>query len=131
MEEKLDMQMTTAKLIQAVDPDDVASMVLITHILPDIMGNIRAYSSHSFRCNKCSQKYRRMPLAGKCLECNNSLLLTVTRGSVQKYIQIALNICHEFKINEYLVNRVKSLQQELNLLFREQQKIQSSIMDFA
>ena len=131
MEEKLDMQMTTAKLIQAVDPDDVASMVLTTHILPDIMGNIRAYSSQSFRCNKCSQKYRRMPLAGKCLECNNSLLLTVTRGSVQKYIQIALNICHEFKINEYLVNRVKSLQQELNLLFREQQKIQSSIMDFA
>jgi DNA polymerase II large subunit len=131
MEEKLDMQMTTAKLIQAVDPDDVASMVLTTHILPDIMGNIRAYSSQSFRCNKCSQKYRRMPLAGKCLECNNSLLLTVTRGSVQKYIEIALNICHEFKINEYLVNRVKSLQQELNLLFREQQKIQSSIMDFA
>ena len=131
MEEKLDMQMTTAKLIQAVDPDDVASMVLTTHILPDIMGNIRAYSSQSFRCNKCSQKYRRMPLAGKCLECNNSLLLTVTRGSVQKYIQIALNICHEFKINQYLVNRVKSLQQELNLLFREQQKIQSSIMDFA
>jgi DNA polymerase II large subunit len=71
-----------------------------------------------------------MPLAGKCLECNNSLLLTVTRGSVQKYIQIALNICHEFKINEYLVNRVKSLQKELNLLFREQQKVQSSIMDF-
>ncbi|MDP9289330.1 MAG: DNA polymerase II large subunit [Thermoproteota archaeon] len=131
MEEKLDMQMTTAKIIDAVDPDDVASMVLTTHILPDIMGNMRAYSSQSFRCNKCGKKYRRIPLAGKCLECNNSLLQTVTRASVQKYMQIALNLCDEFNINEYLVNRVKSLQLELNLLFRTQQKIQSSIMDFA
>lgn len=131
MEDKLNMQMSTAKIIEAVDPDDVASMVLTTHILPDIMGNMRAYSSQSFRCNECGIKYRRMPIIGKCIECNNSLLQTVTRGSVEKYIDIALNICHEYRIDEYLINRVKSLELELSLLFKNKEKTQFSITDFA
>jgi DNA polymerase II large subunit len=131
MEDKLNMQMNTANIIQAVDPDDVASMVLTTHILPDIMGNMRAYSSQSFRCNKCGVKYRRMPIIGKCIECGNALLQTVTRGSVEKYIGIALDLCHKYKVDEYLVNRIKSLELELTLLFKNKEKTQFSITDFA
>ena len=130
MEEKLKMQISTARLINAVDADEVMSMVLTTHILPDIMGNLRAYSSQSFRCTKCGQKYRRMPLIGRCLECNNELLQTVTRGSVEKYVQTALNICSEFKINEYLTSRINTLQAELNLLFKQDVKDQHTIIDF-
>jgi DNA polymerase II large subunit len=130
MEEKLKMQITTAKLINAVDADEVMAMVLTTHILPDIMGNLRAFSSQSFRCTKCGQKYRRMPLVGKCLECHHELLQTVTRGSVEKYVQTALNICSEFKINEYLTSRIDTLQAELNLLFKEEVKNQHTIIDF-
>ena len=130
MEDKLKMQINTAKLINAVDADEVMSMVLTTHILPDIMGNLRAYSSQSFRCTKCGQKYRRMPLVGRCLECNNELLQTVTRGSVEKYVQTALNICAEFKINDYLTNRINTLQTELNLLFKQSVKDQHTIIDF-
>ena len=130
MEEKLKMQITTAKLINAVDADEVMAMVLTTHILPDIMGNLRAFSSQSFRCTKCGQKYRRMPLVGKCLECNHDLLQTVTRGSVEKYVQTALNICSEFKISEYLTSRIDTLQAELNLLFKEEVKNQHTIIDF-
>ncbi len=130
MEEKLKMQISTAKLINAVDADEVMSMVLTTHILPDIMGNLRAYSSQSFRCTKCGQKYRRTPLIGRCLECHNELLQTVTRGSVEKYVQTALNICSEFKINEYLTSRINTLQAELNLLFKQDVKDQHTIIDF-
>ena len=130
MEDKLKMQINTAKLINAVDADEVMSMVLTTHILPDIMGNLRAYSSQSFRCTKCGQKYRRMPLVGRCLECNNELLQTVTRGSVEKYLQTALNICSEFKINDYLTSRINTLQTELNLLFKQSVKDQHTIIDF-
>jgi DNA polymerase II large subunit len=130
MEEKLKMQIDTAKLINAVDADEVMSMVLTTHILPDIMGNLRAYSSQSFRCTKCGQKYRRMPLVGRCLDCHNDLLQTVTRGTVEKYVQTALNICSEFKINEYLTSRINTLQTELNLLFKENVKNQHTIIDF-
>jgi DNA polymerase II large subunit len=130
MEEKLKMQISTANLINAVDADEVMSMVLTTHILPDIMGNLRAYSSQSFRCSKCGQKYRRMPLVGRCLECNNDLLQTVTRGSVEKYLQTALNISSEFRINEYLVSRISTLEKELNLLFKKSVKDQHTIIDF-
>jgi DNA polymerase II large subunit len=130
MEEKLKMQITTAKLINAVDADEVMAMVLTTHILPDIMGILRAYSSQSCRCTKCGQKYRRMPLVGKCLECHNELLLTVSRGSVEKYVKTALNICSEFKINEYLTSRIDTLKAELNLLFKEDVKDQHTIIDF-
>jgi DNA polymerase II large subunit len=130
MDEKLEMQISTAKLINAVDPDEVVSMVLTTHILPDIMGNMRSYSSQAFRCSRCGQKYRRMPLIGKCIECGNELMQTVTRGSVEKYIDIASAMCKQFKINDYLRCRVESLSAELNLIFQQQKKSQFTLTEF-
>lgn len=130
MDEKLQMQISTARLINAVDEDEVVSMVLATHILPDIMGNMRAYSSQTFRCSKCAEKYRRIPLRGNCLRCENELLQTVTRGSVEKYLNIAHYMCREFKINDYLHNRVESLTTELKLIFREQKNEQSTLIEF-
>jgi len=130
MDEKLTMQIATAKLIDAVDADDVVSMVLTTHILPDIMGNMRSYSSQSFRCSNCGEKYRRMPLMGKCMECEHELLQTVTRGSVEKYANIAINMCTQFKVNEYLRGRVESLMTELKLIFRERKKEQFTLNEF-
>ncbi len=130
MDEKLKMQFDTAKLINAVDPNEVAAMVLTTHILPDIMGNMRSYSSQTFRCTGCGSKYRRMPLAGKCTECGNGLTQTVTRGAVQKYLGIATGMCQEYKINDYLRSRVESLAAELKLIFKEEKKTQSSLTDF-
>ena len=130
MDEKLEMQISVAKLISAVDPNEVVSMVLTTHILPDIMGNMRSYSSQGFRCNNCGGKYRRMPILGKCTVCGNELLQTVTKGSVEKYISIATNMCNQFKINDYLRSRIESLIMELKLLFKEEKKEQVSLMDF-
>jgi DNA polymerase II large subunit len=130
MDEKLEMQLATAKLINAVDPDEVASMVLTTHILPDIMGNMRSYSSQSFRCSNCGEKYRRMPLMGKCMQCDHELLQTVTRGSVEKYADIATNMCTRFRVNDYLRGRVESLMTELKLIFKEQKKEQYTLTEF-
>jgi DNA polymerase II large subunit len=130
MNEKLDMQIATAKLINAVDPDEVVSMVLTTHILPDIMGNMRSYSSQGFRCSNCGEKYRRMPLIGRCSGCGNELLQTVTRGSVEKYVSIATNMCSQFKISDYLRSRIETLMMELKLIFKEQKKEQSTLTEF-
>ncbi len=130
MDEKLKMQFDTAKLINAVDADEVAAMVLTTHILPDIMGNMRSYSSQTFRCTNCGEKFRRMPLVGKCTECGNELTQTVTRGAVEKYLGIATGFCQEYKINDYLKSRVDSLATELKLIFREEKKMQSSLTEF-
>jgi DNA polymerase II large subunit len=130
MNEKLEMQIATAKLINAVDPDEVVSMVLTTHILPDIMGNMRSYSSQAFRCSNCGEKYRRMPLIGRCIGCKNELLQTVTRGSVEKYIGIATNMCNQFKISDYLRSRIETLMMELKLIFKEQKEEQSTLTEF-
>ena len=130
MDEKLKMQFDTAKLINAVDADEVAAMVLTTHILPDIMGNMRSYSSQTFRCTKCGAKFRRMPLAGKCTECSSDLIQTVTRGAVEKYLGIATGMCEEYRINDYLRARVNSIAMELKLIFKEEKKAQSSMMEF-
>ncbi|HSD04639.1 MAG TPA: DNA polymerase II large subunit, partial [Nitrosopumilaceae archaeon] len=84
--EKLDMQIRTADIINAVDPSEVVSMVMTTHLLPDIMGNLRAYSGQSFRCTACGASYRRIPLSQNCTECGNNLIQTLTRPSVKKYL---------------------------------------------
>jgi DNA polymerase II large subunit len=39
-------------------------------------------------------------------------------------------MCAEYKINEYLKSRVDSLSMELKLIFKEQKKTQSSMMEF-
>jgi DNA polymerase II large subunit len=130
MEEKLKMQFDTAKLINAVDADEVAAMVLTTHILPDITGNMRSYSSQTFRCTTCGAKFRRMPVMGKCLECGNVLIQTVTRGAVEKYLGIATDMGKQYKINDYLRNRIESITLELKLIFKEERRIQSSLMEF-
>ena len=56
-----------------------------------------------------------MPIMGKCIECGNELLQTVTKGSVEKYVSIAINLCNQFKINDYLRSRVESLTMEYKI----------------
>jgi DNA polymerase II large subunit len=129
MSEKLEMQISTANLINSVDTNEVISMVLTTHIIPDIMGNMRSYCSQSFRCNKCGDKYRRIPLYGKCLTCNNTLLQTVTRGSVEKYILLAENLSNSFKVTSYIRSRVESLIMERNFIFQSK-KEQPTLLDY-
>jgi DNA polymerase II large subunit len=130
MEEKLKMQFDTAKLINAVDANEVAAMVLTTHILPDIIGNMRSYSSQTFRCTTCGAKFRRMPLMGKCIDCGCALIQTVTRGAVEKYLGIATDMCKQYKINDYLRSRVESIALELKLIFKEERRTQSSMTEF-
>jgi len=129
--EKLDMQIRTADIINAVDPDEVVSMVMTTHLLPDIMGNLRAYSGQSFRCTTCGSSYRRIPLVGKCLECDSKLIQTMTRPSVQKYLKLAKRMLDKYRIDPYLRGRVMSLLDELELVFGKEESNQSLLTDYA
>ena len=129
--EKLDMQIRTADIINAVDPSEVVSMVMTTHLLPDIMGNLRAYSGQSFRCTSCGASYRRIPLAGKCLECGNKLIQTMTRPSVQKYLKVARRMLGKYRIEPYLKGRVLSLLDELELVFGKEDGSQALLTDYA
>ncbi len=129
--EKLDMQIRTADIINAVDPNEVVSMVMTTHLLPDIMGNLRAYSGQSFRCTACGASYRRIPLSQNCNECGNKLIQTMTRPSVQKYLKLAKRLLVKYTIEPYLRGRVNSLLDELELVFGKEESNQALLTDFA
>jgi DNA polymerase II large subunit len=132
LQEKLDKQIELAIKINAVNPDEVVSSVLRTHLLPDIIGNMKAYTSQSFRCKSCGESYRRFPLKGVCTSCGGDLQATVTRGSVEKYLHIALNLSEKFGVNQYLRNRFKLIAEEFESLFPEKEtdKEQTNLTQF-
>lgn len=127
--EKLDRQIETAEKIRAVNPDDVVKSVLRTHLLPDIMGNTKAYTSQRFRCKNCSTKYRRMPIKAVCLKCGGQLQPSVTRGSVEKYLQLGLRLSAKYDVGDYLRSRFILASEELATLFKPEGH-QSDINDY-
>jgi len=129
--DKLDMQIRTADIINAVDPNEVVSMVMITHLLPDIMGNLRAYSGQSFRCTTCGASYRRIPLSQNCNECGSKLIQTITRPSVKKYLKLAKRLLGKYQVDPYLRGRVVGLLDELELVFGKEESDQALLTDYA
>ena len=102
MEDKLKGQMELADKIRAVDAPDVARLVIEKHLLRDIKGNLRKFSTQQFRCSKCSEKYRRPPLSGKCLVCGSRLIFTVSEGSIIKYLEPAISLSEKYNLPPYL-----------------------------
>ena len=120
LNEKLDRQIEIAEKIRAVNPDEVVKSVLRTHLLPDIIGNTKAFTSQRFRCKKCGAKYRRIPVRGNCLGCGAELQPSVTRGSVEKYLQLGLRLSQKYDVGGYLRSRFIMAGEELATLFKPQ-----------
>jgi DNA polymerase II large subunit len=102
MEEKMKGQMILAKRIRAVDTVDVAALVIEKHLLKDIKGNLRKFSTQQFRCIKCNKKFRRPLLIGKCDECNGRNLFTVSEGAIIKYLGPAMSLAESYVVSPYL-----------------------------
>ncbi len=130
MTEKLERQLALAKKIRAVDERDVARRVIETHFLPDLAGNLRAFSTQKVRCVNCNAKYRRIPLTGKCRRCGGKLVLTVSRGSVEKYLNITEELLERYSLEDYLRQRVKILRMSIASLFDDESMEQKSLKDY-
>ena len=126
MKEKVEAQINLAELIRAVDQRGVVEGVLSSHFLPDIMGNSRAFSKQKVRCPKCGAKYRRMPLTGKC-KCGGDLILSVSKGSVVKYLEISQNLVNRYPVSHYLEQRLEIQEFGINSLFESDKSKQSSL----
>ncbi|MBO5966182.1 MAG: DNA polymerase II large subunit, partial [Methanobrevibacter sp.] len=126
MKEKVEAQINLAELIRAVDQRGVVEGVLSSHFLPDIMGNSRAFSKQKVRCPKCGAKYRRMPLTGKC-KCGGDLILSVSKGSVIKYLEISQNLVNRYPVSHYLEQRLEIQEFGINSLFESDKSKQSSL----
>ena len=130
MEEKTDSQLNLAKKIRAVDARDVAERLIEHHFIPDLKGNIRTFASQSFRCMGCNQIYRRVPLSGTCARCGGKLVLTVTRGGVEKYMQIAMRIAEDYGVSEYTKQRLELTRRDIRSTFESDARRQMSLADF-
>jgi DNA polymerase II large subunit len=131
MTDKLHSQLSLAEKIEAVDARKVALKVLTTHFIRDISGNLRAFSTQSFRCKGCNKKFRRLPLKGKCPECGGALTLTVYRGGIEKYIEAAEQLIRKYELPSYYLQRLAMVQEEVNSLFEGKKPKQVSLKDFA
>ena len=126
MREKVEAQISLAESIRAVDQRGVVEKVLSSHFLPDIMGNSRAFSKQKVRCTKCGAKYRRMPLTGKC-SCGGNLILSVSKGSVTKYLEISQELIDRYPISPYLRQRLEIQEFGIKSLFESDKSKQSSL----
>ncbi len=130
MMEKMDAQLELARKLRAVDETDVAERVIEYHFLPDLIGNLRAFSSQTTRCLGCGEKFRRMPLSSDCPECGGDVTLTVHQGSVSKYMDHAIRVAEQYDCREYTKQRLYILEKTLESVFEDDTNKQSGIADF-
>lgn len=130
MIEKLNMQLELGSRIDAVDVKRVALKVLTTHFIRDIAGNLRAFSTQSFRCRSCNKKFRRLPLKGKCSFCGGKLTLTVYRGGIEKYLVAAQQLVDTYGLPKYYTQRMDLIKEEIASMFDNKKPKQAKLFDF-
>ncbi|MEM2381114.1 MAG: hypothetical protein QXD44_04700, partial [Candidatus Nezhaarchaeales archaeon] len=124
------LQLELARKIRAVDVDDVVKRILSLHLLPDLIGNLRAYTRQIVRCKKCGERYRRPPLIGICPKCSGKLSLSIHSKSVTKYLTLALNLIEHYDVGPYIKQRVKLVEREVFDLFKVSILSQKPLTDY-
>ena len=126
MMEKVEQSFLLAAQIRAVDVGDAATILLNGHFLLDMMGNLRAYATQSFRCKSCNFSYRRPPLSGRCNQvagrngrCDGALAPTVFEASVRKYLALSQGLASTPGVTPYVRQRIQVLADSLATLFPE------------
>jgi DNA polymerase II large subunit len=130
MMDKMEGQLSLAAKIRAVDTDDVVARVINNHFLPDMIGNLKRFSTQQVRCTKCNRKYRRLPLSGKCTNCGGNLTLTVHEGSVKKYLEVSKEIMESYDISNYTRQRIRLIDDAISSLFENEKVKECTLEDF-
>ncbi|AGN01620.1 DNA polymerase II large subunit [Salinarchaeum sp. Harcht-Bsk1] len=130
MMDKMNAQLELARTLRAVDETDVAERVIEYHFLPDLIGNLRAFSRQEVRCLDCGEKFRRAPLSRDCRECGGDITLTVHEGSVNKYMETAMEVAEEYGARKYTKQRLEVLDRSIARVFENDKNKASSLDDF-
>jgi DNA polymerase II large subunit len=128
--DKVQRQMELAERIRAVNKEDVAKIIIEKHFLKDIKGNLRKYSKQEFRCIACNQKYRRIPLMGRCNKCAGKLVLTVAEGTVSKYLEPSIDLAEKYSLPTYLKQTLEILKRGVDSVFGKEPTKQVGLNSF-
>tara|TARA_B100000929_G_scaffold84287_1_gene65795 strand:- start:1476 stop:1973 length:498 start_codon:yes stop_codon:yes gene_type:complete len=149
MKDKLSNQLELGRVLRSVNVDGVAKQVIESHFLPDLRGNMMAFTRQKVRCVKCGESYRRMPLAGKCIKessrgpggfsvvgggessmCGGNVVLTVSQGAVRKYIEVTQEIMDDYGVDDYTRHRVNWMTSSVDSLFTNDRVTVMTLEDF-
>ncbi len=130
MLDKILGQLDLADKIVAVDESFVAEKMVETHMLSDILGNMRAFLLQGFRCKRCGARYRRPPLTNSCLNCGGEISQTVFRGAVEKYVELVERVLLKKIKSRYLIERISLALDNIKTTFGEEKKEQASLEEF-
>src|SRR5207244_9014474 len=87
--EKIAKQIEVADKIEAVSTKEVVESIIRTHLIRDVMGNMKKYASQAFKCKGCGATYRRPPISSRCDICGSELQETLTQQSEERYLATA------------------------------------------
>lgn len=128
MKDKVEGQMHLCEKIRAVDHGDVARLIIDRHFMRDLKGNLRKFTQQSFRCGRCNEIYRRVPLNGKCSKCNNpKLIFTISYGSIVKYLEPALDLTRNYDVPVYIKQDLELTKKYIESIFGKDNEKQESI----
>jgi DNA polymerase II large subunit len=117
MLEKLAGQLDIAGKLRAVDMAKVAELVVDKHFLRDIKGNLRGFTTQTFRCITCNAKYRRTPLKGVCTSCGGRLVFTIAEGTIRKYLESAIKLANLPNMPVYMQQTLELLKRRIDSIF--------------
>ncbi|MCL5430472.1 MAG: DNA polymerase II large subunit [Candidatus Marsarchaeota archaeon] len=117
MQEKIDVQFKLMDKLASIDKSDTAKRLILSHFIPDLMGNLHSFSKQTFRCVSCNSKYRRVPLAGKCTRCQGKLVLTISKGGIEKYLNVATSLADRYNLDTYIKQRIMLIKDEIETVF--------------
>ena len=92
---------------------------------------MRKFSQQQFRCVSCNEKYRRPPLAGKCLKCKGKLLFTIAEGSIVKYLEPCLQLAEKYALPPYLRQTIELTQRRIEGVFGKEAERQEGLSKWA
>lgn len=129
-DDKIKAELILADKIRAVNTNDLAERILNSHLMPDMIGNLRSFSKQSFKCAKCQKKFRRMTVSGKCTQCGGTLKPTIHKGNVVKYLNIAKWMVENYNLSLYTQQRVQVTEMNIESTFGQEEKVQMDLSDF-
>jgi DNA polymerase II large subunit len=123
MNQIVERSLTLTAQLRSVDVADAVTLVLNSHFLPDLMGNLKSYATQRFRCKVCGASFRRPPLAGRCTQakagrpCGGELAPTVFEGAVRKYLGLSQRLAETPGVTPYIRQRIQLLESSLATMF--------------